>query len=184
MYIGHICLAELMSGTGEALVSLIEAIDRQGVRQHVLVRNKSLARRAAISESVVIGPIVKVPVMAYCLMPNVQVVHIHCDRSAPAGLLLTLTRSIPFVFTCRVESESTKNPIKQSVLNRAAGLIFPDKKIAASYSMENYRVPIDIVADARYGNAKSAQTNNRIAADHLKIYRRVVDSSRIPALLL
>ncbi len=184
MYIGHIYLAELMSGTGEALVSLIEAIDRQGVRQHVLVRNKSLARRAAISDSVVIGPIVKAPVMAYCLMPNVQVAHVHCDSSASAGLLLTLTRSIPYIFTCRTEFTSTKNPIKLSVLNRAAGLIFPDEKIAARYSIENYRVPIDIVADAHYGNAKSAQTDNRIAADHLKIYRRVADSSRIPALLL
>jgi len=184
MYIGHICLAASTNGADVRLVNLIEALARQGIRQHVLVRNKSLARRVAIIDSVVIGPIVKAPVLAYCLMPNVQVVHVHCDSSASAGLLLTLTRSIPFVFTCRVESGSTKNPIKLSVLNRAAGLIFPDKKIAASYSIENYRVPIDIVADARYGNAMSEQTNNRIAADHLKIYRRVADSSRIPALLL
>jgi len=184
MYIGHIYLAASMNGACESLVSLIEALDRQGVRQHVLVGSKALARRVAIYDSVVTGPIVKAPVTAYCLMPNVQVVHIHCDNGASAGLLLTLTRSIPYVLTCREEFASTRNPIKQSIINRAAGLIFPDKKVAAIYSIENCRVPIDIVADARYGNARSAHANNRIAAEHVRIYRRAVDSSRIPALLL
>ena len=117
-------------------------------------------------------------------MPNVDVVHAHCSSGASAGLLLTLTRSIPYVFTCREEVVTTMTPIRQSVLNRAAGLIIPDKKIASLDASANYRAPVDIVADARYGNTSEAHTNNRIAANHLKIYRRAVDSIRIPALLL
>ena len=35
--------------------------------------------------------------MAYCLMPEVDIVHIHEPDSGQAGLLLTLARSIPFV---------------------------------------------------------------------------------------
>jgi len=184
MYIGHIYLAASMNGACESIVTLIEALDRQGVRQHVLVRNKALARRVAIYESVLLGPTVKAPVTALCLMPNVQVVHVHCDSSASAGLLLTLTRSIPYVLTCRAYFAATKFPLKRSILNRAAGLVFPDEGVAASYPIGNYRAPIDIVADAHYSNVNDPDVNNRIAADHVKIYRRAVDSGRIPAILL
>lgn len=184
MYIGHIYLAESMSGISETLVSLIEALDRQGVSQHVLVGSKLLGRRVAIYDSVTVGPIVKTPVMAYCLLPNVEVAHTHCSSSASAGVLLALTRSIPYVFTCRKEFATTTNPIKQSALSRASGIIFPDKQTASLNANAKSRVPVDIIADARYANEGDAHTNNRIAADHLKIYRRAVDSIRVPALLL
>lgn len=184
MYIGHICLATSMNGSADTLISLVEALARQGVRQHVLVRNDRLARRLAICEHVVVGPVVKAPVMAYCLMPNVQVVHIHCDSGASAGLLLTLTRSIPYVLTCRAELASGKGPLKQSTFNRAAGLIFPDKRIASRHSNADDRAPVNIVADSHCGNGTNTQANNRIAAEHLRIYRRAADSGRIPALLL
>ena len=184
MYIGHIYLTESMNGPCETFVSLIEALDRQGLRQHVLVRNELLARRVAVYESVALGPNVKTPVMAFCLMPNVQVVHIHCGSGASAGLLLTLTRSIPYVLTCREDFAATNNSLKQSIINRAAGLIVADKRNAENYSRANNRVPVDIIANARYRNAVDAHANNRIAADHLKIYRRAVDTSRVPAFLL
>jgi len=184
MYIGHIYLDDSMSGSAESLIGLIDALDRQGVRQHVLVRHKLLARRLAVYDSVVVGPRVKVPVMACCVMPNVQVVHIHCDAGASAGLLLTLTRSIPYVFTCRSEFVSTKHPIKHAILDRAAGLIFPDRGIAARNAIANHRVPVNIVADSHYATATDAHVNNRIAAEHRRIYRRAIDSGRIPALML
>ena len=184
MFIGHIYLADSMNGISETLVSLIEALDRQGVRQHVLVGSKSLGRRVAIYDSVTVGPVVRAPVMAYCLLPNVEVAHTHCSSSASAGVLLALTRSIPYILTCRDEFAASTNPIKQSALSRASGLIFPDKRTALLNVNANLRVPVDIIPDARYANESEAHTNNRIAADHLKIYRRAVDSSRIPALLL
>lgn len=184
MYVGHIYLAASMNETGESFANLIEALGRQGVRQHILVRHESLARRVVTFDSVVVGPIVKAPVMAYCLMPAVQVVHIHCDSSASAGLLLTLTRSIPYVFTCRTDFGRSKNPLRQSIFERSAGLIFPDRNIALRHSVANHGVPFDIVADADHGSVSAARANNRIAAMHVRIYRRAVESRRIPELLL
>jgi len=43
--IGHINLATSFNGTGEHFVSLVEALEQVGVKQHVLVRNTALARR-------------------------------------------------------------------------------------------------------------------------------------------
>lgn len=65
--------------------------------------------------------------MAYCLMPKVDLVHVHDDKSAQAGLLLTLTRSTPFVMTTAEKNGSGKNPLKRSVLNRAQSLIPPSE---------------------------------------------------------
>ena len=59
MYIGHINLDRSMNGNGEHFVKLVERLDRQGVKQHVLVANASLARRVAIYENVLVGPVVR-----------------------------------------------------------------------------------------------------------------------------
>ena len=146
--------------------------------------DKSLARHIAVHDSVVVGPLVRVPVMACCLMPHVQVVHIHCDSDASAGLLLTLSRSVLYIFTCRTQYVAKRNPLRHAIFNRAAGLIFPDGKIATSHSIADYLVPTDVIADARRDDARDTHTNNRIAADHVRIYQRVVGSGRIPTLLL
>lgn len=183
MYIGHINLAPSMNGTGEHFVKLVEALDRQGVRQHVLVRNRALARRVAVYESVIVGPVVKAPVMAYCLMPNVEVAHIHNGRCAPAGLLLTLTRSIPYVLTRRSDMPPAGNAISRSMIGRAASLICPTERAAARITAE-FAVPVDVVADLSHRTANDEMTDNRIAAEHVRIYRRAVDSWQVPALLL
>ncbi|NNC78119.1 MAG: hypothetical protein HKN77_09170, partial [Woeseiaceae bacterium] len=99
MLIGHINLATSMNGTGEHFIKLVEALDRQGARQHLLVANHALAKRVSLCSNVTVGPVVKTPVMAYCLMPDVPVVHAHDSSGGQAGLLLTLTRSIPYVIT-------------------------------------------------------------------------------------
>jgi len=65
--------------------------------------------------------------MAYCLMPNVDLVHIHDTRSGQVGLLLTLTRSTPFVMTYDGEKRSGRNPIRQSILGRAQAMVSPSE---------------------------------------------------------
>ena len=116
--IGHICLAPPHSEASERFASLVEAIARHDVEQHVLVASVALARRLATCKRVSVGPIVKTPVMAYCLMPNVEVAHVHESKSGQAGLLLTLTRSIPFIIT--TTNGESDNPLTRSVLQRAA----------------------------------------------------------------
>ena len=82
-----------------------------------------LAKRLAGCQNVTVGPIVKKPVMAYCLMPNVDLAHVHEGKSGQAGLLLTLTRSIPFVITTTAGGGDTTSPLTRSVLSRAAHVV-------------------------------------------------------------
>ena len=123
MYIGHINLAKSFNGWGEHFVSLIEALDECGVDQYVVVRSTALAKRLDLLDHVKVGPTVRSAVMAYCLMPCVDVAHVHDPADGQAGLLLTLTRSIPFVLTCRGQSPG-KNPLAQAIFRRASGIVY------------------------------------------------------------
>ncbi len=123
MFVGHINLAESFNGAGEHFVGLIEALQKQGIEQFVLVRNIALAKRLDIIENVTVGPVVRSAVSAYCLMPRVDVLHIHDKSSRAAGLLSTLTQSVPFVLTNEVSLGKDRNPISQAAYKRAAAFI-------------------------------------------------------------
>lgn len=125
MKIGHIYLATSADDAFERFASLIEALDRLAIQQTVLVASNSLARRLDCCPYVTVGSIVRTPVTAYCLMPKVDVAHIHDDKSGQAGLLLTLTRSTPYVMTMPGVSDKSRNPLKRSVYQRAQSLILP-----------------------------------------------------------
>jgi len=142
MRIGHICLAPSGSGAGERFAALVEGIAQHDVVQHVLVADVGLARRLAACKHVTVGPIVKSPVMAYCLMPDVDIAHVHEGKSGQAGLLLTLTRSIPFVITADESFANDKSQMTQSVLQRAA------------YTMQSV----------------NSEPDNQAACEHLNIY--------------
>lgn len=183
--IGHINLEKSMNGTGEHFIKLVEGLDRLGMTQHVIVRNKALARRLAVCENVTVGPTVTTAVTAYCLMPRVAVVHTHDEASGHAGLLLTLTRSIPYVATRRSALPPGKNPIIRSVYGRAASLICPCDRAAAAVLDQNLAVPVDVIPSISFKEDKDCEDiANRIAAEHLRVYRRAIDLWRVPALLL
>lgn len=107
--------------------TLVESLDRLTIDQHVLVSNAALARRLQPCPYVTVGPVVKTPVMAYCLMPSVDLVHIHDTKSGQVGLLLTLTRSMPFVMTCDEENRRDRNPIRRSIFERAQAIVSPSE---------------------------------------------------------
>lgn len=132
MYIGHINLAKSINDAGAYFVKLIEALRELGVDQYVLVRNIELAKRLDLIEEVTVGPAVRSAVTAYCLMPAVDVAHIHSPSDGQAGLLLTLTRSIPFVLT-QQEKALTNGPLGKVVQRRAAGLIYNGDADAAKH---------------------------------------------------
>jgi len=123
MKIGHICLASTAAGSGERFTALVKALANEKLEQHVLVASSALARQLADLPNVTVGPVVKSPVMAYCLMPEVDIAHIHEVKSGQAGLLLTLTRTIPYVITAASEDLGSKNPLTRSVLHRTAQLV-------------------------------------------------------------
>jgi len=122
MQIGHINLAESCNGAGENFVRLIESLQQLGVSQYVLVRNTVLARRLEIIPDVAVGPVVRSAVTAYCLIPTLDIVHVHEAAAARAGLLLALTRSVPFVLTHRHQAQAN-NRIEQAIYKRAAAII-------------------------------------------------------------
>ena len=185
MEVGHINLAKSFNGTGEHFIALVEALDRQEIRQHIIVQNESLARRVAIYDNVTLGPTTGSPVLAYCLMPNVDVVHVHNARSAQSGLLLTLTRSIPYVLTQRTACASPKSPIARSIDERAASLIFCTAAAARDMSNVTASKQIDVIPDiARDGDVDIEMLGNRAAAEHVRVYRRAADAWRVPALML
>lgn len=183
MHVGHINLEKSMNGMGEHFVRLVEALDRQGLQQHVIVANQSLARRVAICENVAIGPIATTAVMAYCLMPEVDVVHAHDPKSNQAGLVLRLTRSIPFVLTRRCLHSPGRNPMSRSLIERAASVICPTEAAAQAALSINPSVPVDIIRDISF-ESDDEHDENHVAAEHHRIYRRAVDTKRVPAMLL
>lgn len=185
MRIGHINLERSMNGNGEHFVKLIEGLDRLGIEQHVVVRNKSLARRLNVYSNVLVGPPATTAVTAYCLMPHVAVVHTHDESAGHAGLLLTLVRSIPYVASRRSLVPPGKSPIIRSVYGRAASLICPTTQAADAVIDQRLGVPVDIIPNISVRDSHDGDSAvNRTAAEHLRVYQRVADTRRIPALLL
>ena len=123
MYVGHINLEKPFSRTAEQFIKLVDSLQKTDLKQYVVVRNVALARRLDTLDNVNVGPVVRSPITAYCLMPSVDVVHIH-DRSGwQAGLLLFLTKSIPFVLTQHEANSAEIGPLASSIYKRASGLI-------------------------------------------------------------
>lgn len=142
MIVGHIYLATSSDDASEQFATLVEALDRLAVEQTVLVANGKLARRLQCCPYVVVGPIVKSPITAFCLMSDVDIVHIHDVNSGQAGLLMTLTRSTPFVMTTADTCSASRNPLKRSVFQRAQSLI-PPSDIQAEGLIQTYNRIVD-----------------------------------------
>ena len=159
MLIGHINLATSMHGTGEPLISLVEALDRAGMKQHVLVRDAILAKRVDIvGGNVAIGPVVHSPVTACCLMPRVDITHVHEPSAGQAGLLLTLTRSIPYILTHRGTIALARNPLLQAVYRRATAVICQDDSEVAMLRHWLPGLAIEVIPDVdRHGSSVAHQ---------------------------
>lgn len=126
MYIGHINLAPAFDSATARFILLVEALRDAGMEQHVLVRDASLATRLAAVDRVTVGPVVHSPVVACCLLPRVDVAHAHDPAGGRAGLLLALTRSIPYVLTHRGSVATSVSPLLQSVYRRAFRVLCQD----------------------------------------------------------
>lgn len=167
MLIGHINLAAATAETCEPFISLVEALRQSGIRQHVLVRDPALARRIAAIEGVEIGPVVHAPVLACCLMPRVDVAHAHEPVAGQAGLLLALTRSIPYVLThCGVVPAG--HALSRAIYRRASRVICQDDSELAILRHWLPGLDAEIVAGIDRRNP---------AASHVRLYQ---NSQRIP----
>lgn len=142
MYVGHINLQKSFNRTAEQFVSLIDSLQKIDLNQYVVVRNVALARRLDELDNVTVGPVVRSPITAYCLMPPVDVVHIHDHSGWQAGLLLFLTKSIPFVLTQREKNSTANSALAKSIYKRASGLI-DETAMSAGEHLHAYRSAAD-----------------------------------------
>ena len=165
--LGHINLARSFNGTGEHFVGLVEALQKAGVKQHVLVRNEALAKRISAVADVVVGPVVRSALTAYCLMPRRDLVHIHDGAAGQAGLLLSLTRSIPYVLSHSTDT-LTQHPLTLAVYRRARCIVCSDDSETSIVRHFDPSLHIEIVAPTVYG---------RSAEEWLRVYQ---NSQRIP----
>lgn len=168
MLIGHINLAPTLRDAGQYFIRLVEALAQLNVEQHILVRDDNLARRLAAIDGVVVGPVVHSSVMAYCLLPRVDVAHAHDLAAGHAALLSTLTRSIPYILTHRGSIPTGNGPVMQSVYRRAARVLCQDD---AEVAMLRHWLPglgVEVVANVE---------RNGSAASHLRAYQ---NSQRMP----
>jgi hypothetical protein len=124
--VGQIYLEKASVAGARQFQSLIEGLDKLGIEQHVLVASAELARSLSSLPYVTVGPVVSTPVVACCLMPDVDIAHVHDGKSGQSGLLLTLTRSIPYVITLVDPGQKVRNPITRSIRNRAQQTIKPE----------------------------------------------------------
>lgn len=189
MRIGHIDLSPHISAAEEQLVVLVEALTAHNVEQHILVRNPFLAKRLAVCAGVSVGPIVRSSLTALLLMPAVDLIHAHDRKALNAGLLLALTRSMPYVLTHRRCSMPGKNPLTRSKYRRAEGIICPSAKITTAMADYADGTPVDTIGDACNVDNKIDATNGRLgaarmAAEYLQIYRRALNSRDVPRILI
>lgn len=121
--VGHIRLNGLIDPSAERLIRLVERLDDAGVRQHVVCGSEDLARRVGLYAATDAGPVTTSAVLAYCLMPHVDVVHVHDEQAERAGLLLALTRGIPFVMTDGRRDRHPASAIRRAVLSRCMACV-------------------------------------------------------------
>ena len=168
LIIGHINLAKSFDRTSENCVSLVEGLQERGVRQYALVRNATLAKHLGAVDDITVGPVVRSAVMAYCHMPQLDVVHIHDMAAGQAGLLLTLTRSIPFVLTHRGDFEGGTGALAQAIYRRASRVICCDDSEVSILRHLEPTLRIEIIPDIERSGAADA---------HLRVYQ---NSQRMP----
>ncbi|MDJ0750871.1 MAG: glycosyltransferase [Woeseiaceae bacterium] len=124
--VGHVNLAKPGSRNSSRFVGIVEALNCEGLEQHLVLRDRSIARQLMPLGGVSIGPVAHTAVTASCLVPSVDVAHVHDPAAGQAGLILTLTRSIPYVLTHRGELPNGRHPLVHAVYRRAAYVICPD----------------------------------------------------------
>ncbi|MGI9220278.1 MAG: hypothetical protein ACR2QS_04480 [Woeseiaceae bacterium] len=142
MKVGQIYLEKAANDGARQFQAIVEGLDRLAVEQHVLVASTSLARSLSGLPYVTVGPVVSTPVMAYCLIPEVDVAHVHDSKSGQTGLLLTLTRAVPYVITSTEPMRLKRHSMWASILNRAKASISSDELHPDSL-IETYRRAIE-----------------------------------------
>jgi hypothetical protein len=168
LHVGHINLSKSIDDAGEQFAGLVESLRNREIRQYVLVRNVELAKHLDAIDGITVGPVVHSAVTAYALMPNVDIVHIHDMSASQAGLLLTLTRSIPYVLSYGEAMPNGKKPLAQAIYRRALCVICRDDSEASILRHYDATLRVEIVPEME---------PEELADAYLRVYQ---NSQRMP----
>lgn len=147
MRIGHIYLSNEADSSARRFVRLVQMLALHGFEQHVIVRNTDLIERLERTRGVSVEANVRTPVSAFCMMPSIDVVHLHDRSSWQAGLLFVLTKSVPYVLTALPESEQGGGAVATATQKRATALIDPEVADVVTHiqvyrqAAENLKIP-------------------------------------------
>ena len=167
MRVGHINLSRLERGDSCDFIALVKALHREGIEQYLVLRDRSIANRLMPLDGVSISPFVHTAVTASCLVPAVDIAHVHDASAGQVGLILTLTRSIPYVLTHAGHLPKGRNPLTHAVYRRAACVVCSDHADIDILRHFEPGVRLAIIGD---GGASAAH-------DLLRVYQ---NSQRIP----
>ena len=141
MIVGHVLLRPQSDESIRRMTMLVEWVDHLAIRQHILTSDIVCARRVQSFPHATTGPIVRSPVIANCLMPKVDIVHAHDARGGQVGLLMALTRSVPFVVQRFEDQRSLREPFRDMILRRAGAVL--DRVDDVERLIETYRRVVD-----------------------------------------
>lgn len=187
VFIGHVNLSKRFDSSGTQLLLLTRALSKHGVRQHAVVRCPLLLEGLSDITNVSLGPLADSPVMANCVLPAVDLAHLHDTRSATTGLILSLTRSIPYIITIRGRAVPAHHAIARSIHRRAACVICttdPMRETMRGYCPDTY---VETISDARTVQENASdlyQSPRKMAAAYISIYRRTLNSFQVPDMLI
>ena len=178
MFIGHICLSKDFGHTAKQLLWLVKGMARQGIQQSVVVRCAPLANRLMRCADVTVADLADSPLTAYSMVPKVDLAHVHDPDGVHTGLLLALTRSIPYIITCRQRAVPDESVIVRSAYQRAACIVCTTSATVDVMQVFCSTLSIDIVRDAGDSTHPNSYLNDRVqqmAAAYMALYRRSLE---------
>ena len=187
MFIGHVCLSKDFGLTAKQLLLLVDAIGHQGIQQSVVVRCPSLAHRLANCTNVTVAGLADSPVIAYSMVPPVDLAHMHDPDGVHAGLLLALTRSTPYIITCRSSAALEESVIVRAAYRRAACIVCTTPTTADVLQAFCPGSSIDIIRDAGDPQRQNRDANEgarQMAAAYRALYCRSLKDRTLPAMLI
>ncbi len=175
--VAHVHLASQHDLSSQQLAILARGLSGLNVDQHAVVRCQQVAEQLSRVPYVTIGPLVSSPIVANCLLPCADICHAHDARSAQTGLLLTLTRSIPFILSYRSQTTVSDAPITKAINRRSRAIVCASIIDQQRLLQDFPESTISVIANTtgKGENGYQELEANRLAAQYLDVYCRALE---------
>ena len=121
---------------------------------------------------------------AFCAFASCDLAHAHDALAAKTALLLKLTKGQPYVLTYCAGNRRGRDPVLRSAYRRADTILVHSRENASDARELCKAVPTYIAGASAYDASAPLCTAHKVASEHLRIYRNVIDRGSVPDLLL